>query len=126
MDRDDISVYRYKPHAPAHDFFATCLQLGDLWLSSIEKQFLSEQVLASLHPTNFPPLIRNAKGHVPDGITLLGRGMKPLIVGYEVDLNLKEEARYGDAARYLEDIDVHLVIWLVRNAWIRIESLSSL
>src|SRR5476651_2032187 len=26
MDRDDIQAYRYRPHAPAHDYFATCLQ----------------------------------------------------------------------------------------------------
>ena len=25
MDRDDIAEYRFKPHAPAHDYFATCL-----------------------------------------------------------------------------------------------------
>jgi hypothetical protein len=119
MDRDDIQQYRYKPHAPAHDYFATCLQLGDLWLSSVQKVFFTEQMLASLRSNNFPKNYANGEGHVPDGITRLQNGLKSISVGYEVDLNLKESARYEETIRYYEALeDVTNVIWLARNDWI--------
>lgn len=119
MDRDDIQQYRYKPHAPAHDYFATCLQLGDLWLSSCSKVFFTEQMLASLRSNNFPAKYVNGSGHVPDGITRLQNGLKSIAVGYEVDLNLKESERYWDTIKYYEELrDVAVVIWLVRNDWI--------
>ena len=119
MDRDDIHQYRYKPHAPAHDYFATCLQLGDLWLSSCSKVFFTEQMLASLRSNNFPKNYANGEGHVPDGLTHLSHGLKSIAVGYEVDLNLKENDRYMDTIRYYEALeDVAVVIWLVRNDWI--------
>lgn len=119
MDRDDIKEYRYKPHAPAHDYFATCLQLGDLWLSNYSKVFFTEQMLASLRANNFPKGYANPEGHLPDGITHLRNGLKSIAVGYEVDLNLKENDRYLDTIRYYEDLpDVSVVIWLVRNDWI--------
>lgn len=119
MDRDDIQQYRYKPHAPAHDYLATCLQLGDLWLSSCSKVFFTEQMLASLRSNNFPAKYVNVSGHVPDGITRLQNGLKSIAVGYEVDLNLKESERYWDTIKYYEELrDVAVVIWLVRNDWI--------
>lgn len=119
MDRDDIQQYRYKPHAPAHDYFATCLQLGDLWLSDYSKVFFTEQMLASLRSNNFPKNYANGEGHVPDGITRLQNGLKYLSVGYEVDLNLKESDRYVETIQYYEALDdVTNVIWLVRNDWI--------
>jgi len=119
MDRDDIQQYRYKPHAPAHDYFATCLQLGDLWLSNTQKVFFTEQMLASLRANNFPKNYANGEGHVPDGITRLQHGLKSISIGYEVDLNLKESDRYLDTLRYYEELeDVTNVIWLVRNDWI--------
>ncbi len=119
MDRDDIQQYRYKPHAPAHDYFATCLQLGDLWLSDCQKVFFTEQMLASLRSNNFPSNYASGEGHLPDGITRLQNGLKSVAVGYEVDLNLKEEDRYVETIRYYENIeDISIVIWLVRNDWI--------
>ena len=119
MDRDDIKEYRYKPHAPTHDYFATCLQLGDLWLSDCSKVFFTEQMLASLRANNFPKGYANPEGHVPDGITHLRNGLKSVAIGYEVDLNLKENDRYVDTVKYYEDLnDVAVVIWLVRNDWI--------
>lgn len=119
MDRDDIQQYRYKPHAPAHDYLATCLQLGDLWLSNCNKTFFTEQMLASLRANNFPKNYANGEGHVPDGITRLSHGLKSLSIGYEVDLNLKESDRYLDTIRYYEALeDVTTIIWLVRNDWI--------
>lgn len=55
MDRDDISYRRYKPHAPAHDYFATCLQIGDQGFDRLpDREFFSEQMLSSLAPANFP------------------------------------------------------------------------
>lgn len=119
MDRDDIKEYRYKPHAPTHDYFATCLQLGDLWLSNCSKVFFTEQMLASLRANNFPKGYSNPEGHVPDGITQLRNGLKSVDVGYEVDLNLKENDRYIDTLKYYEELnEVAVVIWLVRNDWI--------
>lgn len=119
MDRDDIQQYRFKPHAPAHDYFATCLQLGDLWLSDIHKVFFTEQMLTSLRPNNFPKNYANGEGHVPDGITRLQNGLKTISVGYEVDLNLKESERYEETIRYYEALEeITHVIWLVRNDWI--------
>tara|TARA_B110001454_G_scaffold219198_1_gene251694 strand:- start:277264 stop:278202 length:939 start_codon:yes stop_codon:yes gene_type:complete len=119
MDRDDIQQYRFKPHAPAHDYFATCLQLGDLWLSDCQKVFFTEQMLASLRSNNFPSNYASGEGHLPDGITRLQNGLKSVAVGYEVDLNLKEEDRYIETIRYYENIeDISIVIWLVRNDWI--------
>lgn len=119
MDRDDITQYHYKPHAPAHDFLATCLQLGDLWLSTWDKVFFTEQMLASLRANNFPQNYVNGEGHVPDGITLLKYGLKSAAIGYEVDLNLKESDRYEDTFNYYKQLsDVQVVFWLVRNDWI--------
>jgi hypothetical protein len=119
MDRDDIDHYRYKPHAPAHDFLASCLQLGDVWLSNLERQFFTEQMLASLNPVNFPKHIRPAEGHVPDGISFLKNGFREVYVAYEVDLNLKNEERYKNTFNYLDQKDgPALIIWLVRNEWI--------
>lgn len=119
MDRDDIKEYRYKPHAPAHDYFATCLQLGDLWLSNYSKVFFTEQMLASLRANNFPKGYANPEGHLPDVITHIRNGLKSIAVGYEVDLNLKENDRYLETIKYYEDLaDIAVVIWLVRNDWI--------
>lgn len=118
MDRDDIKEYRYRVHAPAHDFLATCLQLGDLWLEPLEKTFFTEQMLASLAPSNFPKSFRLVPEHVPDGITMLHGGVKEAVIGYEVDLNLKPEERYQSTREYYEQVQPSLVVWLVRNAWI--------
>lgn len=120
MDRDDIKEYRYRVHAPAHDYLGTCLQLGDLWQMNVEKRFLTEQMLSSLAPSNFPKGYRKEDAsHIPDGITILQGAVKEAIVGYEVDLNLKDESRYQSTASYYEyDVRAHLVIWLVRNPWI--------
>lgn len=119
MDRDDIQQYRYKPHAPAHDYLATCLQLGELWLSDWNKVFFTEQMLASLRKNNFPTNYVNDDGHVPDGITLLKHGLKSFAVGYEVDLNLKESDRYEDTFEYYKNLpEIAVVFWLVRNDWI--------
>ena len=120
MDRDDIKEYRYRVHAPAHDYLGTCLQLGDLWQMNVEKRFLTEQMLASLAPSNFPKGFRNPQSsHIPDGITILPGAVKEAVVGYEVDLNLKNEERYRSTANYYHyDAKIHLVVWLVKNPWI--------
>lgn len=119
MDRDDLMFHRYRPHAPAHDYLATCLQLGDLWLSPVPKRFFTEQMLSSLAPVNFPKAIRNAEGHIPDGITLLEGNLKQAYIAYEVDLNLKDIERYKATFDYYRaNQDVMLIFWLVRNEWI--------
>lgn len=119
MDRDDIKEYRYRVHAPAHDYLATCLQLGDIWQSGVEFQPKTEQMLASLAPSNFPKGFRKDEGHIPDGLTILPGSLKQAIIGYEVDLNLKDEARYDSTRSYYEhDVRAHLIVWLVRNRWI--------
>ncbi len=119
MDRDDIVEYRFKPHAPAHDYLATCLQLGDLWTSSWDKVFFTEQMLASLRPSNFPKNYAKADGHVPDGVTNLRHGLRDLAIGYEVDLNLKDMERYRKTFDYYDRLEnVAVVFWLVRNDWI--------
>lgn len=118
MDRDDIVEYRYKPHAPAHDYFATCLQLGELWQSNWDKVFFTEQMLSSLRRSNFPKDYVRDDGHVPDGITTLSFGLKQISFGIEVDLNLKDADRYGTTFRYYGNLhDIHFVFWLVRNDW---------
>lgn len=117
MDRDDLIHYRYKPHAPAHDYFATCLQLGDLWQFNCEKLFFTEQMLASLAPSNFPRGIKNVEGHVPDGVTVIRSTLNDARVGYEVDLNLKDEERYKATFEYWKEVKPTLIIWLVRNQW---------
>ncbi len=119
MDRDDIVEYRFKPHAPAHDYFATCLQLGDLWTSSWDKVFFTEQMLASLRKSNFPKDFVSDDGHVPDGITMLRCDLKEIGIGYEVDLNLKDLDRYRKTFDYYDRLEnVAVVFWLVRNDWI--------
>ncbi len=128
MDRDDISHYRFKPHAPAHDYFATCLQLGDLWINSWELLFFTEQMLASLKKGNFPKDFVSDDGHVPDGITMLRHGLKEIGIGYEVDLNLKDIERYKQTFSYYQKLNnVAVVFWLVRNDWIaeRIQTLMN-
>ena len=118
MDRDDIVEYRYRPHAPAHDYFATCLQLGDLWQSHWDKVFFTEQMLASLRRSNFPKDYVRDEGHVPDGITTLSCGLKQMTFGLEVDLNLKDRERYRDTFGYYESLpDIQYVFWLIRNDW---------
>ena len=117
MDRDDIEQYRYRVHAPAHDYLATCLQLGDLWQSKINTRFITEQQLSSLSSWNFPKL-RDIEGHIPDGISIVSGTLHTVTIGYEVDINLKEEERYWRTAEYYnEGVQPNLVVWLVRNKW---------
>lgn len=119
MDRDDLEQYRYRVHAPAHDYLATCLQLGDLWQSNISPRFFTEQQLSSLASWNFPSSLRRVEGHIPDGVTMIHSLIHTITIGYEVDLNLKEPARYESTAEYYRDgLKPNLVVWLVRNAWI--------
>lgn len=117
MDRDDIVNYRYKPHAPAHDYLATCLQLGDLWQYPCDKLFFTEQMLASLAPSNFPRGFKKNDGHLPDGITLINSPLNKAYLGYEVDLNLKDTERYKQTFSYWENVQPTLIFWLVRNTW---------
>lgn len=120
MDRDDIAHYRYKPHAPTHDFLATCLQLGEYWQSDVDYIHFTEQMLASLSPSNFPKSIRGTSEHIPDGITVFHCGNKSITVGYEVDLNLKEDERYKTTSHYYSGhgANADLIVWLVKNKWI--------
>jgi hypothetical protein len=118
MDRDDIKEYRYRVHAPAHDYLATCLQLGEIWQTQVEHRFFTEQMLASLAPSNFPKNFREVREHVPDGVTMFPGAVKNAIVGYEVDLNLKDDERYKHTFNYYQrGIQAHLVIWLVKSKW---------
>lgn len=123
MDRDDINEYRHRVHAPAHDFLATCLQLGDYWLSSLGIRYITEQELSSLALSNFPKNVRPDRrsydpSHIPDGLTIFPGGLNDVVVGYEVDLNLKYEDRYISTWRYYEKAEALVVIWLVKNMWI--------
>lgn len=119
MDRDDIDQYRYRPHSPAHDHLATCLQLGSLWQTSWEKQFFTEQMLSCLNENNFPDELVQSKSHIPDGVTVLRHGQAEAVIGYEVDLNLKNSSRYHQTIWYYYHIKkCNLVVWLVRNPWI--------
>lgn len=125
MGRDDISEYRYRVHAPAHDYLGSCLQLGELWPTGIEARYYTEQMLATLAPRNFPKGFREkghsitGRGHVPDGITVIPSGLKEAVIAYEVDLNLKDENRYRDTWSYYHyEVKPHLIVWLVRSPWI--------
>lgn len=119
MDRDDLEQYRYRVHAPAHDYLATCLQLGDLWQSNADARFFTEQQLSSLASWNFPSSLKSVEGHIPDGVTMIRGALHTVTIGYEVDLNLKEPARYERTAEYYRDgLKPNLVVWLVRNVWI--------
>lgn len=119
MDRDDIEQYRYRVHAPAHDYFATCLQLGDLWQSNLSPNFLSEQQLSALAPWNFPSRVRSVDEHIPDGVTSIRGPIHEVFIGYEVDINLKEESRYESTFRYYADgLRPQLIVWLVRSVWL--------
>jgi hypothetical protein len=117
MDRDDLIHYRYKPHAPAHDYLGSCLQLGDLWQFPCDKMLFTEQMLASLAPSNFPKGFKEYDGHVPDGITVIRSQLKEATIGYEVDLNLKDVERYESTFRYYQIVKPTLIFWLVRNTW---------
>lgn len=126
MDRDDIEQYRYRVHAPAHDYLGTCLQLGDFWKSGLDVDFFTEQQLSSLSKWNFPQAVFAKDGHVPDGITFVRGALSAAIIAYEVDLNLKDEERYlRTISYYKEGLRPHLVVWLVRNTWIA-EKINSL
>ena len=120
MDRDDLMVYRYKPHAPAHDYLATCLQLGPQGhLHTSGREYFTEQMLSSLTPANFPKSFRKIDSHIPDGLTLYRNGGREAIVGYEVDLNLKSEDRYESTFDYYtRGAQAHLIVWLVKSIWI--------
>lgn len=119
MDRDDLEQYRYRVHAPAHDYLATCLQLGDFWQSNIDPRFFTEQQLSSLASWNFPAALKAMDGHIPDGVTQVRGNLHTVTIGYEVDLNLKPEERYEKTADYYRDgLKPNLVVWLVRNLWI--------
>lgn len=116
VDRDDLKERRFRVHAPAHDYLATCLQLGDFWLSRVEKTFYTEQMLSSLGEQNFPECMQRSSSHVPDGMTVLGFGEENLVIGYEVDLNLKPNNRYIDTAYYhWQAVRTHILVWLVRD-----------
>lgn len=118
MDRDDMEQYRYRVHAPAHDYFGTCLQLGDIWQSNVDARFFTEQQLSSLAKWNFLPALRANEEHIPDGVTMIRGALHTVTIGYEVDLNLKEEARYQSTVNYYRDgLKPNLVVWLVRNMW---------
>lgn len=119
MDRDDLEQYRYRVHAPAHDYLATCLQLGDLWQSNVDAQLFTEQQLSSLASWNFPASFKAMDGHIPDGVTQIRGSLHTVTIGYEVDLNLKPEERYERTADYYRDgLKPNLVVWLVKNVWI--------
>ncbi len=127
MDRDDIEQYRFRVHAPAHDYLATCLQLGDLWKSGVDVDFFTEQQLSALSKWNFPKAVFFQDGHIPDGITYIRGAQSTAIVGYEVDLNLKDEERYYRTVRYYANgLKPNLLVWLVRNTWIAEKILSQI
>ena len=118
MDRGDMDQYRYRVHAPAHDYLGTCLQLGELWQSNADARFFTEQQLSSLSKWNFPRDLRVIEEHIPDGVTYIRGQIHTAIIGYEVDINLKDEERYANTVRYYrEGLKPHLVVWLVRNVW---------
>lgn len=118
MDRDDMDQYRYRVHAPAHDYLGTCLQLGDLWQSGVDARFFTEQQLSSLAKWNFPHGLRAVEGHIPDGVTTIVGQIHKVTISYEVDINLKEEERYHSTVNYYrEGLKPNLVVWLVRNTW---------
>lgn len=128
MDRDDMVQYRFRPHAPARDYLATCLQIGPQGFGyNLERQYFTEQMLSSLNAANFPRSFRRVESHIPDGMTVYRAGVKEGIVGYEVDLNLKDAERYQNTFEYYMDgVGAHLVIWLVRNGWIAEKIVSAI
>ena len=103
MDRDDLEQYRYRVHAPAHDYLGTCLQLGDLWQSPHDVRFFTEQQLSSLASWNFPAALKRVDGHIPDGVRLIREKIHNILIGYEVDLNLKDQERYEKTTEYYND-----------------------
>lgn len=80
----------------------------------------TEQMLSSLGKSNFPKNIQDTTGHIPDGLTVFSYSHRSFSVGYEVDLNLKDEDRYESTAEYyLQSKNrVSLIVWLVKNHWV--------
>ncbi len=121
MDRDDIAQYRYRAHAPLHDYLGTCLQIGPQGFGQSEGRiYFTEQMLASLTSANFPRSFRRVEGHIPDGMTQYRNGVRDALVAYEVDINLKDEERYKKTLAYYSDgPSPGLIIWLVKNEWMK-------
>lgn len=119
LNRDDLTNQRYRVHAPAHDYLGTTFQLGDLLGSkNIPVELFSEQELASLPRTVFPFSMQHSS-HIPDGMTVFGSGKEKLIIGYEVDLNLKDKERYKTSGfDHTISLKTNIVFWLCRNLWI--------
>lgn len=102
-DRDFIEKFRFRVHAPAHDYLATAFHLSSLLnKSDPEIKLYSEQEIqtlaAKLLPSNLQASFSNRESismqHFPDGLTSFNSGDRELNVGYEVEINLKPDYRY--------------------------------
>jgi hypothetical protein len=119
QDRDDIDKYRYRVHAPAHDYLATCLQLGEFWHLPFDYSFHTEQMMSSLSDSNLHKRVNERHEHIPDGATFLFANGKEALICYEVDLTLKDEDRYNKTHTFYElGAKPDLIVWLVSESWI--------
>ncbi len=136
-ERDFTGQQRFRVHSPAHDYLSTALQLGGVYkVKDPGLVLFSEQEIQTLPARLLPKKIYHNKdhsagsysvGHIPDGISVLKEKSTEIIIGYEVEINLKPANRYH-AMRYYygrsfdlyskassEEIKVDHVIILAKN-----------
>ncbi len=133
-DRDHIDKFRFRVHAPAHDYLATALQLSCLPDLTDERfKVFSEQEIQTL-PANALPLVFHdavnftyfqgtSFSHVPDGITSFGGKKNVCDIAYEVEINLKPDSRYQSMGSFYRNNGenknkVSLVVILIRTEWV--------
>jgi len=132
-DFDFIRSHRFRVHAPAHDYLATCLQLGDfLHNTDNNVHLVSEQKMQTALddelPDGFTRLMSTRdelySGHIPDGLTAIYSNNNRIVIGYEVELNLKPADRYNSMQKYWfgyrhnKFYEPDIIFFLVRNGWI--------
>ncbi len=131
--RDFIEKFRFRVHAPAHDYLATALQLSCLLKKTDANiKVFSEQELQTLPKKALPENLQielsssNTFGnfcHFPDDVTSFVSGDRELNIGYEVEINLKPEERYKKMNLFYTSIifdcvKVEWVVILTRAPWI--------
>jgi len=132
-DRDFIEKFRFRVHAPAHDYLATALQLSCLLnKTDANLKIFSEQELQTLPKKALPENLQSefsSSGtfgntfHFPDGLTSFVSRSQELNIGYEVEINLKPEERYKKMNIFYtsmrsECVKVVWVVVLARAPWI--------
>jgi len=136
-DRDYNDKYRFRVHAPAHDYLASAMQLaGVLKNKDPQIELYSEQELQTfpleMWPKHFQSRVSVSNGysysstekHFPDGLTVFRNAGKVATIGYEVEINLKPKERYRELFSFWTHTGSYdfpgadIVLVLVRTPWI--------